>query len=70
MSPVVMIVGLLFVLIIGGLLMAYLRSGIPHAIIQTALLYVGIVLVVIGLFFLVMPVLVWIYAQLHNAMGA
>jgi hypothetical protein len=70
MTPVTMIIGLSFALIIGGLLIAYLRTALPNPIMQQTLLWVGIVLVVIGLIFLVTPVLLYIYQQLHQALGA
>lgn len=69
-SSMVVVIGLSVGLIIGGLVIAYLRTSITYPVLQQILLWVGIVLVVVGLILLVTPVLVWVYTQLQSIIGA
>ena len=64
-----LIIGLAIGLIIGGLLICFLATHAKLAILVTVLQWVGIILVVVGLVFLLTPVLVWLNAQLHSMLG-
>ncbi len=57
------------VLILAGLLMAWGRSAVPYAVLSTILLWVGLVLIAVGLVFLITPVLLWLDHQLRAVVG-
>jgi apolipoprotein N-acyltransferase len=64
----VVVVGLSLVLIIAGLLMAWLSPNMKGVLV-TIVWWVGVILVIIGLILLLTPVLVWIEHQLRSMMG-
>ncbi len=64
------IIGLSLGLILVGLLMTYLRSGIQQPVLNTIVYWVGIIMIVIGLVLLLTPVLVWLNVQLRSMIGA
>ncbi len=64
------VIGLAIGLIIAGLIMAWLAPNAGHPMLVTVVRVSGIVLIVIGLIFLLTPVLIWINAQLHQMIGS
>lgn len=66
---VVMIVPLAIGLILGGLVICWLRDKPGNALLALVLWWVGIIMVVIGLVLLLAPVFVWLDHQLVSMFG-
>ncbi len=60
---------LALILIVVGLVMAWLSGGVKYPLLVTVVLWVGIVLVGIGLILLLTPVIVWINHQLQSMLA-
>jgi hypothetical protein len=64
------VIGLSLGLIVAGLIMVWLSSGIKQVSLGKVVYWVGIALVVIGLILLLTPVLVWVNTQLRSMLGS
>jgi len=60
---------LALVLIVAGLIMAWLSVNVRQPLLAQITYWSGIVLLVLGLLLLLLPVLIWIAQQLRNALG-
>ena len=63
------VIGLSLGLIVVGLIMACLSSGMKFPVMVSIVYWVGVALVFIGLVLLLTPVLVWINVQLRQMLG-
>ncbi len=63
------VIGFALGLIVVGLIMAWLSSAMKFPLLVTIVLWVGIVLVIVGLILLLTPVLVWINVQLRTMLA-
>lgn len=70
MNPAVVVVGLAFLLILVGIAMAIAGDrGLRPGTLALVVYWVGVALIVIGLIFLLSPVILWVNAQLHAMLG-
>ncbi len=60
---------LAIVMIIAGLAMCFLSSSVKHPLLIQIVFIAGIILVVVGLFLLLTPVIIWIDRQLQSALA-
>ncbi len=61
---------LTFAFIAIGLLMIVGSNWVQQALLKSIVLWVGVVLLVVGLILLLTPVLVWVNAQLRSAFAS
>lgn len=70
MTPIMITVGLAFACILVGIAMAMAgKRGLEPGVLATVVFWVGAALIVVGLIFLLSPVILWANAQLRQMLG-